>query len=133
MKGTYFLIINIKKPAIIKIGSLGKIKFEKGNYVYVGSAMNNLEKRIKRHLKNSKDKKKHWHIDYLLAGKNAKIMKVIKKESNKKQECEIARKIAKIGGAVKNFGSSDCKCKSHLFKIKDHKLLKSFIREIRNS
>ena len=115
MKGAYLLIIDIKKPAIIKIGSLGKIKFEKGNYVYVGSAMNNLEKRIKRHLKNSKDKKKYWHVDYLLSNKNAKIIKVIKKESNKKQECEIARKIVKIGQAVKNFGCSDCNCKTHLF------------------
>ena len=119
MKGTYLLIINIKKPAIIKIGSLGKIKFDKGDYVYVGSAMNNLEKRIKRHLKKSKDKKKYWHIDYLLANKNARIIKIIKKESNKKQECEIARKIAKIGKGIKNFGSSDCNCKSHLFEIKN--------------
>lgn len=121
MKGTYLLIINIKKPVIIKIGLLGKIKFDKGDYVYVGSAMNNLEKRIKRHLKKSKDKKKYWHIDYLLANKNVKIIRVLKKESNKKQECEIARKIVKIGQAIKNFGSSDCKCKSHLFEIKNLK------------
>lgn len=51
MKGSYCLIINIKKDTEIKIGKkLGFINFKKGCYVYVGSAMNCLEYRVKRHL-----------------------------------------------------------------------------------
>lgn len=45
MKGTYCIIVNVKIDSQIKVGSLGKLKFAKGHYVYVGSALNNLEKR----------------------------------------------------------------------------------------
>ena len=116
MKGTYCLLIKIEKPSNIKVGKLGLIKFSKGYYVYVGSALNNLEKRINRHLKAKK--KKFWHIDYLLENKNVKIKDVFYKKSTKKEECIIAKKLSKIGEGIENFGSSDCKCKSHLFKIK---------------
>jgi len=115
MKGAYLLLIDVKKDIKIKIGKLGILNLKKGNYVYVGSALNNLNKRIERHL--SKNKKLHWHIDYLLKNKNSKIKKVFYKGSNKKQECEFAKKILKFSIPVKNFGSSDCKCGSHLFKI----------------
>ena len=115
MKGTYCLLIKIEKPSNIKVGKLGLIKFGKGNYVYVGSALNNLEKRINRHLKPRK--KKFWHIDYLLENKNVKIKDVFYKKSAKKEECKIAREIAKHSEPIKNFGSSDCNCESHLFKI----------------
>ncbi len=54
MKGVYCLIIKVKTDIIQKIGALGKIKFDKGIYVYVGSAQNNLKKRIKRHLSKNK-------------------------------------------------------------------------------
>lgn len=78
MKGSYCLIINVEKDTKIKIGKkLGIINFKKGCYVYVGSAMNSLESRVKRHL--SDNKKKHWHIDYLLLNKNSKIKKNIYK------------------------------------------------------
>ena len=48
MKGSYCLIINVEKDTKIKIGKkLGIINFKKGCYVYVGSAMNSLESRVK--------------------------------------------------------------------------------------
>ena len=77
--------------------------------------MNNLEKRIDRHLK--KKKIKRWHIDYLTTRKDVKVEKVFYKESEKKEECKIVKYISKYGIPVINFGSSDCKCKSHLFRI----------------
>ena len=113
MKGSYFLVININKGSTLKIGALGTIDFPKGSYVYVGSAMNNLEKRIQRHL--SEKKKKHWHIDYLLDSKNAEIEKAFKKESPQKEECKVAHFFSERFPSIKNFGSSDCNCKSHLF------------------
>jgi Uri superfamily endonuclease len=116
MKGVYCLFIEVSKPINIKVGKLGKIKFQKGNYVYVGSAQNNLKNRIERHFR--KRKNKFWHIDYLLANKNAKIKEVsYKLTKNKKEECKIAQLISKYAKVIKNFGSSDCQCKSHLFQV----------------
>lgn len=63
MKGCYCLVIKNDETTKIKIGKLGRLDFKKGYYVYVGSAMNRLESRLKRHLSNKK--KMHWHVDYL--------------------------------------------------------------------
>ena len=115
MKGIYCLIIEVKGDIKLKIGSLGKIWFEKGNYVYVGSSQNNLEKRVKRHL--SGKKKMHWHIDYLLASPYARINHVLCKIAKKKEECKTAKLLSATEIPVKGFGCSDCKCNSHLFKI----------------
>lgn len=112
-KGTYCLLINLKHDAKIAIGKLGKLEFKKGEYVYVGSALNSLEPRIKRHL--SSQKKLHWHVDYLLTHKDAEIMDVIYTICDFKVECEVAKIIAEEGVGIANFGCSDCKCDSHLF------------------
>ena len=84
--------------------------FPKGIYVYTGSAKRNIDKRIARHL--SKDKNLHWHIDYLLANEQTKIIKVTKSELS---ECDLNTDVKGII-IVKGFGNSDCKenCKSHL-------------------
>jgi len=120
MKGSYILIIEVKKDMKVKIGKLGALFFKKGYYAYVGSAMNGLEGRISRHLRH--DKKMHWHIDYLLA--KAEIKEIWYKEKSK--ECEIAGKLS--FPFIKNFGCSDCKCKSHLFYSPYKKLLKTIKR-----
>jgi Uri superfamily endonuclease len=118
MKGSYQLIIHIKKSTTVKIGKLGQTDFEKGTYIYIGSAMNNLDARIQRHLKPKNEKKIHWHIDYLLSDKNVKVINVIKKLSTMKEECIIANKVfRKSKGCIPGFGCSDCKCRSHLFRI----------------
>ncbi len=117
MKGIYCLIIDVKKNIELKIGSLGRIEFKKGDYIYVGSAQNNIEKRVERHF--SKNKKKHWHIDYLLADKNVKLKKYLYKKAGKKQECKLACSfLLSFEEPIKGFGCSDCNCVSHLFKIK---------------
>ena len=121
LKGTYILVVGVNKQNEIKVGSLGKIKFEKGNYAYVGSAMNSLEKRIERH--ERKEKKIFWHVDYLLSSPNTKLKKVFIKPSKKKEECKTANKVANTGVPVIGFGCSDCKCKSHLFKVNKQNLL----------
>jgi len=111
MKGSYILVIKLKEKKSIQIGKLGKIIFEKGFYVYVGSALNGLEQRINRHLR--KNKKKHWHIDYFLEFTN--IVGIIYKESQTRDECNIAIELDKYLASIPDFGCSDCKCKSHLF------------------
>jgi len=121
MKGIYLLVIKVNKDLKLKVGSLGKIDFKKGIYIYVGSAQNSLKKRIKRH--KLKKKKIFWHIDYLLDNKFSKIIKIFYKKADKSQECEVAKKLIKYGIPIDHFGSSDCKCKSHLIKIKELKII----------
>ena len=111
MKGSYILIIKLKKEEEIQIGKLSKIHFKDGFYVYVGSGLNGLDSRINRHLR--KNKKKHWHIDYFLDF--SEIIKIFYKESITKSECKLAKVFEKNLFFVPGFGCSDCKCKSHLF------------------
>ena len=118
MKGCYCLIIKLNKDTTIKIGKkLGKIDFNKGYYVYVGSAMNSLESRIKRHL--SDEKKLHWHVDYLL--RKAEITDVIYNESKRKIECDLSQLISLKSEGIEDFGCSDCECESHLYYFKNKK------------
>lgn len=118
-KGNYCLIISLENDSNIKIGAKGKISFNKGYYVYIGSALNSLTKRIERHI--SEKKKKHWHIDYLLLNKNANIKEVIFTYSIKKIECDISNEINKNSdGYIELFGCSDCNCISHLYYFKEY-------------
>ena len=120
MKGIYVLLISIERNISPKIGALGGIKLTKGSYAYIGSAQNNMEKRIKRHLSNNK--KFHCHIDYLLDNKRTEIKKVFTKETGKKEECRTAQKLLKTGKPVIGFGCSDCKCISHLINMESIKI-----------
>jgi Uri superfamily endonuclease len=113
MKGVYCLLINCSKSQKLRIGRLGVIDFTKGFYLYIGSALNGIEKRVSRHLR--KRKNKFWHIDYFLSSRYVYIDHVYCLESNKKIECDIAEKVEAIAEPVSGFGSSDCKCRSHLF------------------
>ena len=119
MKGCYCLIINLDKTCKIEIGKLGKVNFNKGYYVYVGSAMNSLKARIKRHI--SDGKKLHWHIDYFLKNKNSKITDIIYNVSDEKIECKLSEEISIKSEGITGFGCSDCKCESHLYYFKNRK------------
>ncbi|MEM2856576.1 MAG: GIY-YIG nuclease family protein [Candidatus Nitrosocaldaceae archaeon] len=115
---TYLLIIKINDEHRIKIGSLGSIYFRKGYYLYIGSAKRGLMNRIDRHLKSSK--RLHWHIDYLTT--SYRPIKVFLSEID---ECTIASMLN--ANYINRFGSSDCKCNSHLFYFRS---LRECIREI---
>ena len=110
---TYCLIIKLNRKSRIKIGKLGEMDFKKGYYVYVGSALNSIDSRIRRHL--SKEKKLFWHIDYLLNSLNSTVSEVILERSPEKWECNVAFEISNKGTPIERFGCSDCKCGSHLF------------------
>ncbi len=119
--GAYILCFEVLESHSVQIGKLGSIHFEKGFYYYIGSAFNpnhkySLEKRVIRHLKSPKNKKLHWHIDYLLSSDNILIRSVVLVPSTQREECEIAELIEeKTGHRIENFGCSDCGCSSHLF------------------
>ena len=115
---SYQLLIKVTKDIDLKVGKLGRFIFPVGSYVYTGSAKTNIDKRIERHL--SKEKKLHWHIDYLLNNDAVKIIDIKKSEMI---ECSLNKKT--YGTIIiKGFGSSDCNlcCGSHLKYLGDYAL-----------
>ena len=121
MRGTYIIVIYLLEYSKIEIGSLGEIDFAKGYYLYIGSAMGNigsttLENRVKRHFSKPKNKKIFWHIDYLLTNKKCVITCIYLIPSLNRLECIIAKEITEISdNFIKDFGSTDCECLSHLY------------------
>ncbi len=111
MKGSYVLLIELPEGQTITTGSLKAIYFPRGYYAYVGSAMGGFKSRLNRHLKSNK--KPHWHIDYLL--EKASISEIILCETKDRAECAIAQALSCQFDSIPGFGSSDCKCRSHLF------------------
>jgi sugar fermentation stimulation protein A len=107
--GSYLIVLELAEKIKTEVGSLGCVSFEKGWYVYAGSAMKNLSSRISRHLRKT-HKKKHWHIDYLTP--HAQSIKGFPIMSYRNLECDLAGDLISIGGKpVPLFGSSDCKAK----------------------
>ena len=107
---SYQLFISLSQPYEIQIGKLGLFTFPEGIYVYTGSAKKNMDARIRRHL--SKNKNLHWHIDYLLANEQSKIINILKSNLD---ECKLNTNTTGKT-IIAGFGSSDCKqkCKAHL-------------------
>ena len=111
-RGSYLLLIKLQKKSALRAGRLPKSVFPAGYYLYVGSAMRGLSSRLARH--RQKNKKIHWHIDYLTA--EASHVLPIPIRSSERQECEIAGALSSImQSGPREFGSSDCECITHLF------------------
>lgn len=112
-RGIYILELMLESDTVLKVGKLGAVSFQAGFYLYAGSAKRNLSKRTARHLRRER-KKLHWHIDYLReAAEKAAVYPIYTADE---AECELAGRIGKLGGIpVPRFGSSDCRCHSHLF------------------
>ena len=125
LRGTYCLCISLGRDLDVRVGALGVIGFDGGRYVYVGSALNGLEARVKRHLRTSAGGHgaTHWHIDYLLREPEAEIVGVYALLSEAREECRIAGEVARRGAPVAGFGCSDCRCVSHLFRVDSFDLL----------
>jgi len=128
MKGIYILLISLAKNISVSVGASGDRDFQKGLYAYVGSAQNNLEKRVARHLRRGK--REFWHIDYLLSNREAEVVKVFYKKAGRLEECRIARWLGEIAIPINGFGSSDCTCKGHLFRVEAYDYLSEFMHEI---
>ena len=114
--GLYQLHISLTETETVEVGKLGRFSFPEGKYIYTGSAKRGLIARIDRHKRS--EKKFHWHIDYLLEAKSAKIKSVDIFEFQDDGECALNQAI-EGKHIVRGFGSSDCRngCKSHLVYI----------------
>jgi len=118
-RGSYILILRLDRGVSIPAGKLGRVSFEKGYYLYVGSARRGLKGRIGRHLR--KRKTLFWHIDYLRNEADKVIALPIR--SSFEDECDLAADLDEIAeGSIPGFGASDCACESHLFRMADSPL-----------
>lgn len=126
MKGNYTLIITLNTPIRVRMAKHAW-QFQRGYYAYTGSAMGNgstsLRRRAARHLR--KTKRQHWHIDYLLSSRKARVVTIVAAASDVNKECELVGRIQRIQGArvpITGFGASDCRgnCKSHLIHFKQN-------------
>jgi len=114
-RGIYILVVRVFGNPVVSIGRLGIIQFKAGYYLYVGSGQINVEKRVSRYF--SKIENPKWHIDHLLVSDSALAEKAVILSLSKRYECKISRFIESIGGEpVIGFGSSDCSCRSHLYR-----------------
>jgi sugar fermentation stimulation protein A len=117
--GSYILILHLTKDASIEVGKLGFLSFQKGYYLYVGSAKRNLKKRMARHMRRRKNP--FWHIDYLREEADTCIP--IPVRSSAPLQCCMAKRLGEIADwSVSDFGSSDCQCDTHLFGMQAHPL-----------
>jgi sugar fermentation stimulation protein A len=111
-RGCYLLILHLPEDRTLTIGGLGDIFFPKGYYLYAGSARKNLAKRLERHCRRRKSF--FWHIDYLRDKVASCVALPIR--TGDPLEHELARAIGRMAAwSVPRFGSSDCRCASHLF------------------
>ncbi len=110
-KGIYLLLGFLPENCNIRTKAK-KFRLKKGYYYYCGSALNSLSSRIKRHY--NKNKKKHWHIDFLTKELNIIFINpyIIGDNSFEHILADILKNSLTV---IKGFGCSDCKCESHLF------------------
>lgn len=111
--GTYALLIYVPYDLSLKIGQLGAVNFKRGYYAYIGSAMGGISARVRRHMRQTKDKKIHWHIDHLLL--HARAIDFVAARGRGRKECKVSAALQTRLSSIKGFGSSDCDCESHLF------------------
>jgi sugar fermentation stimulation protein A len=111
-RGSYLILYHLPRKKLIEIGGLRKVAFKQGYYIYVGSAMKSLGKRVERHRRIRK--KIHWHIDSFSAAADYQAAFPVRSEDD--LECELASAMASISEwPVPGFGCSDCSCPSHFF------------------
>jgi len=109
--GLYQVMFRLDAPHVRRVGALGEHRFPSGHWIYTGSARRALPARVRRHA--SRQKRLRWHIDYLLPpGKVVAVRAVADAAAG---ECELHSALAgSFEEGPLGFGSSDCRCRSHL-------------------
>ncbi len=115
--GVYVLLVEVRSE--IQVGRLGRQRFD-GCYAYVGSARGpGGFGRVVRHRRVAAGLApgRRWHIDRLLErGRLAAVF--IRPTVDPEAECRLAAALAEVvPPVVPGFGSSDCRCPTHLFQV----------------
>lgn len=130
--GAYVLIVSVPEGKLVTVGSLGEMDLGPGYYLYCGSAQGGLLPRLARHMR--REKKVHWHVDRLTAAGEACGALVF--DGGKEAECVLAGLLASLPGVDpvgKGFGSSDCLCPTHLFRLRPEMPLEAVLEMLRRS
>lgn len=130
-RGTYVLLLELASPARIVIGSLGAFAFPAGWYAYAGSARGpgGLSARLRHHLRIAP--RPHWHIDYLRA--RSRLAEIWYHCGREDREHQWARCLCAMAGTppiALGFGSSDCRCGTHLIAFPQSPRMGRFRREL---
>ena len=129
--GTYALIFSACHTRQLEIGKLGTFALKPGFYIYVGSAFGpgGLKARIDHHRKRTG--RPHWHIDYL--GPFLELIETWYTHDPVHREHQWAQTVSGTRATsvpLVGFGSSDCRCKSHLFFRNTKPSIRTFRRKI---
>jgi Uri superfamily endonuclease len=132
-RGTYVLLLELASPARLVIGSLGTFALPAGWYAYAGSARGpgGLPARLRHHLRIAP--RPHWHIDYLRA--QSRLAEIWYRCGLEDREHQWARCLCAMAGTppiVLGFGSSDCRCDTHLIAFPQSPGMGRFRRELAN-
>ena len=125
--GSYALVLRLPSRRKIRVGKLGLVDFPRGHYIYFGSALGGLEARVDRHL--GREKKLHWHADYLSAEVPWEYAWQL--ADGQRWECVwAAAAIHGVASPAPGFGSSDCRCPSHLVRVNNAKQVRALLRSL---
>lgn len=115
--GTYALLLQVSRASEVWGGPrYRQIWVNPGWYVYLGSARGSggLRGRLKHHLRPAASP--HWHIDYLRQA--AQVKAVWYSTDTQSDECAWAAVCGELPEAQiawQGFGSSGCRCQTHLY------------------
>lgn len=132
--GTYALIFSANRQTQVAIGRLGILQLKPGFYIYIGSAFGpgGLKARIAHHSRIAR--RPHWHIDYL--GPFLTLREIWYTEDPIHREHQWAQIVSDIRGMsapLAGFGSSDCRCQSHLFFRKNRPSINTFRKKLHSN
>jgi Uri superfamily endonuclease len=113
--GTYVLIFELRSSFRLSVGRLGLFNFPAGWYAYTGSALGpgGLPARIRHHLGIAT--RPHWHMDYLRPrGYMREVWYGRGPYYDEHRWAACLRSMPRTVAVVPGFGSSDCRCETHL-------------------
>jgi Uri superfamily endonuclease len=111
LPGIYALLFVLPREVTVDVGRLGCLTFPGGCYVYIGSGMAGVGTRIRHHLRPHQHPR--WHLDYLLP--HGEPAAIIAGQTLQPLECPLATSLDRQFKVFRRFGSSDCRCRGHLF------------------
>jgi Uri superfamily endonuclease len=129
--GTYALVLRVDHYQTIPVGALGKLEFQPGFYIYMGSAFGpgGLRARLAHHV--SARSRPHWHIDYLR--RQVDPVAIWYTFDPVRREHQWAKEFAAMPDVIvpfPGFGASDCQCNAHLFYITNEPSLDDFYERL---
>jgi Uri superfamily endonuclease len=131
LHGTYIFFGRLNAAIEITVGRFGTVNLPGGDYAYAGSAFGpgGIAARVGHHL--SVSRRPRWHLDFL---RPHLVPRAVWFATEKHPwEHEWAAALQRIRGAsvpCRGFGSSDCKCLSHLVHFRRMPTVETFRRHL---